>query len=132
MKKAVANRNRILSVSYDQPILKTRHYILEQAGYEVVSAFGFTEAMEQCDHGAFDLVLLGYTLPPKDKTALISALRQRCGCPILSIRKAGQGLHPEADYSVDVGEGPEAVLETVRTILSKGLNRTKPHDKPSR
>lgn len=38
----------ILSVSYDQPLLVTRQLILEQAGYDVSSAFGFAEAMEVC------------------------------------------------------------------------------------
>ena len=107
-------KKRILSISYDESILKTRHYIFEQAGFEVASAFGFSDALNQCKEGRFDVVVLGHTLPPQDKTALVSVLRDSCGCPIVSIRKPGQSRHPEADYSVEASEGPEAVLAMLR------------------
>lgn len=110
-------KKRILSISYDESIMKTRHFIFEQAGFEVISAWGFKEAMTQCHDGKFDVVVLGHTLPPQDKTALVSALREKCGCPIISIRKPGQSKHPDADYSVDSGEGPEAMLATIREAL---------------
>ena len=97
--------------------MRTRHYIFEQAGFEVVSALGFSEAIAHCAEGKFDVVVLGHTLPPKDKTALVSALRDRCHCPVLSIRKPGQGKDPDADYSVDAGEGPEAMLAALREAL---------------
>jgi YesN/AraC family two-component response regulator len=35
---------RILSVSYDQPLMRTRQMLLETKGYEVVSAIGFANA----------------------------------------------------------------------------------------
>lgn len=43
--------------------MKTRQYIFEQAGFDVVSAWGFTEAIAQCKEGAFDLVVLGQYPP---------------------------------------------------------------------
>ena len=110
-------KKRVLSISYDESIMKTRHYIFEQAGFDVISVWGFSDAMAQCKDGKFDLVVLGHTLPPQDKTALVSALREKCHCPIVSIRKPGQSKHPDADYSVDAGEGPEAVLAAVRHAL---------------
>ena len=97
--------------------MKTRQYIFELAGFDVVSAFGFTDAMAQCRDGKFDVVVLGHTLPPQDKSALVGALRKKCGCPIVSIRRPGQSKHPDADYSVDSGEGPEAMLAAVREAL---------------
>ena len=45
---------RILLVSYDRNLLITRGLLLEREGYEVCSAFGFTEAM----HGALRKQLL--------------------------------------------------------------------------
>lgn len=119
MKKSVPNKKRVLSISYDDALLRTRHYILEQAGYEVTSSLGFAEAMEECDRSKFDLVLLGHTLPPKDKTMLIGLAKEHCGCPVLSMHKPGTLPHPEADYSVDAGEGPEAMLGMVQTIFAR-------------
>lgn len=97
--------------------MRTRHYIFENAGFDVISAYGFSDAMEQCREGTFDVVVLGHTLPPKDKTALVTLLRERCHCSVVSIRKPGQGKHPDADYSVDSGEGPETLLAAVKEAL---------------
>ena len=110
-------KKRILSISYEESIMKTRQYIFEQAGFDVVSALGFSDALAQCKDGKFDVVVLGHTLPPQDKTALVSALRDKCHCPIVSIRRPGQGKHPDAEYSVDAAEGPEAMLVVIREAL---------------
>ena len=109
----------ILSISYDASLLSTRQMILEQAGFKVTSALGFTEALERCQASAkFDLVLLGHTVPRKDKSALITLLKQRCNTPMLSIRKRGYPPVPEADFSVDSHEGPEALIEAVKSALA--------------
>ena len=41
-------KKRILSISYDEVLLLTRHALLEQGGFEVWSAHGFAEALEAC------------------------------------------------------------------------------------
>jgi CheY-like chemotaxis protein len=112
-------KRRILSISYDEAILKTRHYLLDRAGYEVVSALRFTEALDHCDQETFDLVVLGHSLPPRDKDALIGTLKGKCRCPVLSMRRTGSEPHPDADYSLDAGEGPEALLQMIEVILSQ-------------
>src|SRR4051812_5354967 len=90
-KKIVANTpQRILCISYEESLLLTRKMILEHAGYDVTPALGFAEAMERCSNDpAFDLIVMGHSLPRKDKTALISALRPTCKSPVLSVRKHG-------------------------------------------
>lgn len=42
---------RILSVSYDELLLQTRHEMLQNEGYEVVSALGFQASLEHCKGG---------------------------------------------------------------------------------
>jgi CheY-like chemotaxis protein len=67
-------KKAILSISYDESLLVTRHLILEQAGFDVSSALGFAEAMELCSQNQhYDLVLMGHSMPRKDKSALIAA-----------------------------------------------------------
>ena len=39
---------RILSVSYDEPLLRSRQMLLQEEGHDVVSALGYTEAMKLC------------------------------------------------------------------------------------
>lgn len=112
---------RILSISYDEPLLVTRQMMLEQAGFKVVSAFGFTEALEKCQNCDFDLVLVGHSIPIKDKAALVASIKKNCKCPVLSIRRHGYGPLPQADYSIDSQDGPQALLDAVNSAL--GLPR---------
>jgi len=108
----------ILSVSYDQPLLVTRQMILEQAGFNVSSAFGFAEALEICKtRHDFDLILMGHSMPQKDKMALLTALRPKCSAPLLPILRHGDSPTPQADYSVDSADGPVVLLEAVKAAL---------------
>jgi CheY-like chemotaxis protein len=115
-----AMKKHILSISYDQPLLVTRQMILEQAGYDVSSAFGFAEALEICTtRHDFDLVLMGHSMPQKDKRALFEALRPKCRALFLSIRRHGDSPLPEANYSVDADDGPAALLGAVKAALDQ-------------
>jgi DNA-binding NtrC family response regulator len=116
MKNSIAKK-RILSISYDESLLATRQMILEQAGYEVTSALGFAESLERSKQGPFDLVVLGHSLPLKDKSAIVAALKGKDKPKILSIRRHGYAPIPEADASVEAIEGPQAMLEAVRETL---------------
>lgn len=111
---------RILSISYDPSLLTTRQMILEKAGYEVSSALGFAEVLEICQNRHdFDLVLMGHSMPQKDKIALYDALRPNCPAPLLSILRYGDSRIPQAQYSVRANDGPEALLEAVRDALER-------------
>jgi DNA-binding NtrC family response regulator len=118
-------RKRILSISNDAALLATRTMLLEQAGFEVVPAFGFAEAMELCSNDpSFDLILMGQTIPPKDKKVLIATLKEmNCKAPILSIRRQGDAPLAEADFAVDSHAGPVALVEAAKAALgvSKGV-----------
>src|SRR3954451_24647960 len=81
---------RILSVSYDLSLLETRKMLLEQKGYEVVNAHGFSKALTFCCAGGFDLFILGHSIPYDDKLALIEAFRAHCPAPILSLERHGE------------------------------------------
>jgi CheY-like chemotaxis protein len=109
---------RILSISYDQPLLVTRQLLLEHAGFEVFSAFGFAEALDICKkRDDFDLILMGHSMPQKDKSALMAALRPRCDAPLVSILRHGEPSIPEAAYAVESGDGPVALLDAVKEAL---------------
>ena len=94
-------RPRILSISYDLTLLQTREIMLNQAGYEVVSAEGFAEAIEHCS-GNFDLIIVGHSIPQKDKRAIIGELhRQGCNAPVLSLLRSGEHRIPEAARAIE-------------------------------
>ena len=107
---------RILSVSYDQALLETRQLLLESRGYDVVSAEGFAATIELCD-GHFDLIVMGHSIPQKDKRAIIAELRkQGCTAPVVSLLRAGEGPIPEATYGVDP-VNPREMLDAIQDII---------------
>ena len=86
-------RVRILSVSYDEVLLRTRHMLLAREGYEVVSAAGFSASLEKCKEGGFDLFVLGHSIPQEEKQRLAEEFRRMCPAPIISLRRsAGEQL----------------------------------------
>ena len=107
---------RILSVSYDSVLLATREMLLKQKGYQVTSAFGFTESMEHCRNGRFDLFILGHSIPHKDKLQLINAFRDNCPAPILSLQRFGETDVPSHFYASP--DDPEKFLKVVDEILA--------------
>src|SRR5258708_7154526 len=117
-----ANPKRILCISYEESLLLTRKMIFEQAGYEVTAALGFAEAMEHCiNRPAFDLIVMGHSIPRKDKTALIVALRPTCKSPILSVRRHGDPPLPEANASVDSFDGPAKLIEAAKAAIAASV-----------
>lgn len=112
-------KKHILSISYDEPLLVTREMLLEKEGYDVTSAFGFAAAMEICAaRHDFDLILMGHSMPQKDKTALVAVLRAHCSAPLLSILRHGDSPIPDAAFSVDSQDGPTSLLDVVKKAFA--------------
>ena len=108
---------KILSISYDEPLLTTREMLLAQAGYEVTSALGFDEAMKHCEGPAYDLVILGHSIPRRDTQDLLRQVRRSAKVPVVSLRRYGEDPTPGADYSVENSEGPQVLLGAVKKAL---------------
>ena len=106
----------VLSISYDESLLRTREWILQGAGFHVTSALGFIEASSLCREDRFDVVIIGHSLPQADKTALIQQVRTHNYTRILCLRRVGEGLLPGVDHSVEPSSG-DVLLEAVRTAL---------------
>src|ERR1041385_8123412 len=107
---------RILSVSYDDILLATREMLLEQQGYDVTSALGFTDAVEQCQKSHYDLFILGHSIPDKDKLHLIKTFRENCPAPIVSLERIGEKQVP-CDFHASPDD-PQKFLKVVNNILA--------------
>jgi len=105
----------ILSVSYDASLLATRQMLLEMAGYTVISALGFAPAREHCNGSAYDLFILGHSIPTKDKEELIRVFREHCSAPVLSLERWGE-MRVESEFHASPDD-PEKLLKTVRQIF---------------
>jgi CheY-like chemotaxis protein len=106
---------RILSISYDPTLLRTREIILREAGYEIKSALGISEAIEACNEH-YDLIVMGHSIPESDKREVVRELRNRgCHSPILSLNRFGERPIPEAAQTVE--PDPKLVLEAICSLL---------------
>jgi DNA-binding NtrC family response regulator len=114
----------ILSVSYDVSLLATRKMLLEQKGYAVENALGFSKALAFCRNGGFDLFILGHSIPHDDKLALIESFRTHCPAPIVSLERHGEDFVP-CDYHASP-DAPDKFLETIENILAGREHRAKP------
>ena len=108
---------RILTVSYDEPLLKTLAVLLETHGYEVVSASG-RPALEECSRGAkFDVLLLGSCIPAREKQQLVEAFRKNSSAPVVSAESnSDQHVDDGADFHVE--PDPEVLLKLIADIVA--------------
>ena len=58
---------KVLSVSDNDALRVTRHMMLQNRRFDVVSAANLREVRNAVKAGDFDLVILGHTVPAKDK-----------------------------------------------------------------
>ncbi len=106
---------RILSVSFDEPLLRTRHMLLEREGYDVVSTLGLVPSLKECEKGNFDLFILGHSIDYSDKKELVDTFRRNCRAPIISLRLFGEKAVDGADYHIQ--PDPRDILEIVAQIV---------------
>ena len=115
---------RLLSTSYDDALLRTRAWLLEREGYEVVSALGFQEAREACDTPGFDIFILGHSIPKRDKLELIACFRNSNPDGfIIALTRANEPRLREVDAYVNPGV-PEDLVRLVSATL-RGMRRVK-------
>lgn len=109
---------RILLISYDEQLLIARRMLLEREGYTVSSALRLKEALGNCNDGAFDLLILGHSIPITDKEGLIRTFRAHSSAPILSLWENDEAVTNSVDY-LAFSDTPEKLLRNVETILTR-------------
>jgi hypothetical protein len=110
--------SKILSVSYDISLLVTRQLLFENSGWSVRSASNLDSALEFCRSERFDLVVLGHSIPDRDKALLIACARS-FKTPVLALRLCNEPLFGLADYEFDVSTNPENLLAFVKEKLGQ-------------
>ncbi len=111
--------HRILSISYDGPLLVTRQMLLQAYGYDVASAEGFVEALEIAEREPnFDLVIMGHSIPSKDKRKIIDQIRHRRDVPVLALLRPGESPIKEANAWVEPHD-PKQLVAAVQRLLGQ-------------
>ena len=108
----------VLSIGFDQALLKTRNLVLQSAGYIVESASSLKEAIDRFQSGDFDLILLCYSIPRQDRGRLTTFFRQSGSrTPIVSIAGA-PGEHDRV-ANATLEDDPKKLLAGIRDVLMK-------------
>ena len=121
--KLIHDPKLILSVDDDPQLLFTRQAILEQAGYEVLSASDVIEALGIFRAHPVDLVLLDYVMPKLYGSVVareMKALKPYVPIIIVSAHDSPKSLIP-ADMFMSKSDGPAFLLQQVRHLLAHVL-----------
>jgi DNA-binding NtrC family response regulator len=110
-------RGRILSFTHDPSLARTREMLFTGAGFEVATFLDVDEAIAACKTSAFDLIVVGHSIPLAQRKAFVRELRTSCATPVLAMLRQGEARLPEADYFFDPLESPALLLQTIIDIL---------------
>jgi len=107
---------KVLSVSGNDALRVTRHMLLENRGYDVVSAANLRETRTALKSGNFDLVILGLSIDGSVKREMASITHKLCGnAKILELCRISPEV-ADADHYLMSAE-PEEVDHTIGRIL---------------
>lgn len=113
---------RIVSVSYDETLLRTRQLLLEREGHEVTSALGYHDAMLVCASPA-DLFIIGHSIPKNDKQDLIACCRKaNPSAKVVALTRANEDRLKEVDAYISPGD-PEELMRAIDLILNPASER---------
>lgn len=115
MSRIAQRTSHILCVSWDPGLATTREHLLAHYGYKVTSALGPEQSMERCSTKA-DLLLLGHSVPRKEKQRILDCFRKFNLAPALSLVAPGQEKLPDVEYWAEILD-PERLVKTLQSIV---------------
>jgi two-component system phosphate regulon response regulator PhoB len=125
----IKDMGRILVVEDERDLQKVLKFNLEQAGYEVIQAFGGEEGLRLARQHRPDMVLLDLMLPDLSGTEVCKALRADAGTrnvPIVMLTARGEeidrvlGFELGADDYVVKPFSVRELLLRIRAVLKRG------------
>jgi len=111
---------RVLSVSYDPVLLKTREMILEKQGYIVCSVQTLEDAIQASRSKCFDVAIIGHSIPIDDQRQIASVIRQNRAASFVVALKSREGEDtPFADRAMDAHK-PEQMIAELEGMFTDG------------
>jgi len=109
---------KLLCISYDESLLRTRQLLFEQEGYEVTSAFGYVEGLEHCRAGHFDVAFIGHSVPHVDKASLAYEFGAHNEGFIVATTLLGEDPIDRVQF-LPSSVGPKMVIDAIRNLLQR-------------
>jgi CheY-like chemotaxis protein len=108
----------ILVVSKDPALADVRKLILEAAGFVVTAALNLPEVEYACRNGRFDLVIIGYSMPPSEKRRASMKARELCAAPILELFNSKGPELIDDGKNTYTSHAHENLAESARKVIS--------------
>lgn len=106
---------RVLSLSYDPVLLKTRAMILQKEGYTVWSVHTLRDALEASRKRCFDAAIIGHSIPVDDQQQIATMIRENCAAAFIVALTGREGeITSFADRALDAHKPGEMVAELDR------------------
>lgn len=124
----------VLSVGMDSALLGVRKLLLQSAGYTVVSAVSISAAVERFLASDFDLVILCYSIPARDRDRLTCLIRASGSLtPVISVAGVEQNpLGSDNFASATVESQPLKLLAGIKDVLAQTHRRQTDYANPHR
>jgi len=130
----VQQRNLVLVVDDDAPILRLVRARLSTDGYAVITASGGLEGVEKCEAERPDIVILDVMMPDIDGLEAMRRIREFSQVPIvlLTARSGASdlihGLDSGADDYITKPFNPDELSARVAAVLRRAVHETPPEE----
>lgn len=112
-------RRRILSLGKHPQVVRARHLVLEQAGYDVVSVTTIEEALGKLRQQSFDAAVIGYTFSRAEKKELADRIQRDFKIPALLLYIKPADLEIPAAAHANAIHGENALLASLAPLVRK-------------
>jgi DNA-binding response OmpR family regulator len=109
----------LLSVDLETALL--RAYVLRSGGFEVTLPTGTKDAIDLLRKTKFDAVVISYSMSNENVAEMTELFRENDpNSPIIAVTKGRWAdLKTDVDAAVNGEDGPEALIDAVRTAISR-------------
>jgi hypothetical protein len=113
----------ILSIGDDGDLLRTRHLVLESAGYQVYSIAG-SGMIEDSGILRVDLALICHSIQEIQAVQIVSSLRKvNSLLPILRLTTSFSGYRRSCNDALASLDGPKSLLDKIQCMLANAGSR---------
>jgi DNA-binding response OmpR family regulator len=106
---------KVLSVGNDPELLWLRDAVLRSAGFDVLTTVELKDGLSTIERGYCDVLLMCYSLPLLSRKRLAETFRVNCPQGRIVTITNQKGEPEYADVVVYGVDGPEALIEAIRT-----------------
>jgi len=107
----------ILCIGTDDTLMQPKQSALERAGHTVSVAKDVRQVLAACSGIRFDVILIGQTLPGKEKLRVRELLNDHCGSAKIVEQHAAAPELPTADAHIRAGQSNEDLIAIIERLV---------------